>query len=173
MKERLAQHCEGLQHGLRGVVEPLVMTQDFIEKPAATFMHHAYMHGLIEHSLSVCDNCIKHADVAGETPCDVDVLVAGALLHDVGKGQEYTMTGKRLPISRELGHSLLGCEMLMQAAFTVDVDKDYLTRVRHVIASHHGRTEWGAVIEPQSKEAWLVHAMDLADSRVFAMEKRV
>jgi 3'-5' exoribonuclease len=163
MRETLEYHCNILEHGLGDLVRALVLTDDFLNKPAATFMHHAYVHGLAEHSLSVCLNSLRHANIANEFTLDTHVIVAGALLHDVGKVNEYTMTGKRLPASRDL---------VMQAAYSLDVDQEYLDRVRHVIASHHGRTEWGAVIEPNSREAWLVHAMDLADSRVFAMEKK-
>jgi len=165
---------EKAENALAKVVSALTTTPEFINGPAATFMHHAYVHGLLEHSLSVCENCMRYSglDVRGGT-WDLDVVRAGALLHDVGKVYEYTMTGKRLPASKELGHSLIGCKMLAMAAMTEDVDPEQITKIEHVIASHHGRQEWGAVVEPQTAEAWLVHAMDLADSRLFTAGKRV
>ncbi len=166
---------EGSADALANVVEALTMTPEFLNGPAATFMHHAYVHGLLEHSLSVCLNVGRYRGLGGAPidGWDPAVVAAGALLHDVGKVYEYTMTGKRLPASKELGHSLIGCKMLAMAAMTENVDPVQIAKVEHIIASHHGRQEWGAVVEPQSAAAWLVHAMDLADSRVFTMTKRV
>ena len=71
-----------------------------------------------------------------------------------------------------MGHALIGCEMLSQAAMTENVDLFLVDKIKHVIASHHGRTEWGAIVEPQTPEAWLVHCMDLADSRMFAGRRK-
>lgn len=159
---------------LAEIVDALTSTNDFLNAPAATFMHHAYVHGLLEHSLSVCTNAIRYVGLDGIVygRWDIDVVLAGALLHDVGKINEYTMTGKRLPAAKMLGHCLMGCEMLAQAAMTVSIDMAIVDQIKHVIAAHHGRLEWGAVVEPQTSEAWLVHAMDLADSRLFATAKR-
>jgi 3'-5' exoribonuclease len=161
--------------GLASVIRALTTTPEFICSPAATFMHHAYIHGLLEHSLSVCMNAMRYSGL-GEVRSggwDFDVVVAGALLHDVGKIREYTKTGKRLPASNELGHSLMGCEMLSEASMMENVDPVQIDKIKHVIASHHGRREWGAIVEPQTSEAWLVHCMDLADSRMFTTSKRV
>ena len=164
-----------IQPDLADLVLALTNTQDFLNLPAASFMHHAYVSGLLEHSLSVAHNAKRYSAI-GEVRSggwDLDVVLAGALLHDVGKVSEYTMTGKRIPASKELGHSLVGCNMVAQAAMTMNIDQDLLNKVMHVIASHHGRTDWGAVVEPQTPEAWLVHCMDLADSRMFSLSKRV
>lgn len=161
--------------GLREILHALLFTPDFTHLPAATFMHHAYVHGLMEHSLSVTMNAMHYSAIGeGRTGgWDLDIVIAGALLHDVGKVHEYAMTGKHLEAGKTLGHSLMGCEMFSMAAMTVEIDPRVSDAVRHVIASHHARPEWGAVVEPKTSEAWLVHCMDLADSRMFATSKRV
>lgn len=164
----------GISKPLAEIVQALTTTDEFLYSPAASFMHHAYIHGLLEHSLSVHKNATRFSGSgieevrAGGWGWDDDVVSAGALLHDVGKVQEYTRTGKRLPASKTLGHSLLGCEMFSQAAAYATIDQQIVDKVKHVIAAHHGRTEWGAIVEPQSPEAWLVHATDLADSHLFS-----
>lgn len=176
MKIRLANLTNNIQdRDLADVVKKLTSLQDFLYRPAASFRHHAYVHGLLEHSLSVTGNAIGF-EMLGEVRSggwDMDITIAAGLLHDIGKVQEYTITGKRLPAQKELGHSLMGCEMFSQAAWSSSVSESTAQRVKHVIASHHGRQEWGAIVEPQSAEAWLIHAMDLADSHMFALTKRV
>jgi 3'-5' exoribonuclease len=136
--------------------------------PAAKHNHHAYIGGLQEHTLSVahlCDMLAKHygADI------DRDLLIAGALLHDIGKVREigakagfpYTDEGKLL------GHILLGLRMVQDAAVAVhDLSRSRLMLLEHLIASHQGRYEWQSPREPAILEGLLLHYADDLDAKL-------
>ncbi len=134
--------------------------------PAAINVHHNYLGGLLEHSLEV-------ATIAGVVAkmypqADYGMLVAGALLHDIGKMEEYSyhafiyFSDK----GRLLSHTVLGYEMVnnSQAA------KKYLTEEQklhlgHLILSHHGKYEMGAPVLPQTLEAVILHQADMMSSK--------
>lgn len=135
--------------------------------PAAKRNHHAYLGGLIEHTLSVAHLCDALAGHYGEE-IDRDLLVAAALLHDIGKVREigaqagfpYTDEGKLL------GHILLGLQMVADAAAGVAaLDRDRLLLVQHLIASHQGRYEWQSPREPRILEGLLLHYADDLDAK--------
>ncbi len=138
--------------------------------PAAMRHHHAVLGGLLEHTLSVVAICDALASHYGDT-VDRDLLMTGALLHDVGKVREigarfgfpYTDEG------RLLGHILLGLQMIDQAAATVtDLDPRRLLLLQHLIASHQGRYEWQSPREPRVFEALLLHHADNIDAKAAA-----
>jgi 3'-5' exoribonuclease len=136
--------------------------------PAAKQNHHAYLGGLLEHTLSmahVCDLLARHYGTA----IDRDLLIAGALLHDVGKIREigaragfpYTDEGKLL------GHILLGLQMVADAAAHVgDLSHARLLLLQHLIASHQGRYEWQSPREPRTLEALILHYADDLDAKL-------
>lgn len=170
--------CTVSSPAIQDIIRGLTTTPQFLHGPAATFMHHAYIHGLVEHSLSVAGNALHYSGLGEvrQRGWNADVVVTAALLHDIGKVHEYTMTGKRLPAMKLRGHSLMGCEMIAQAIMLTTLtpeELEVMEHVEHIVASHHARPEWGAIVEPQTPEAWLVHCMDMADARMFAGSKRV
>jgi 3'-5' exoribonuclease len=162
--ERLASPWRQLAGHL--VLEPGFLTH-FANAPAARILHHAYVGGLLEHTLSMADLCRK---VAGHYPyVNLDLLVTGALLHDVGKAVEY----KSEPLfafsddGRLVGHIVRAVVMIEQAAAQLgNVDPEDLRQLVHLVASHHGTLEWGSPVVPKTLEAILLHQIDLLDSRV-------
>jgi 3'-5' exoribonuclease len=136
--------------------------------PAAKYNHHAYLGGLIEHTLSivaVCDMLAEHY----QPHVDRDLLIAGALLHDVGKVREigaragfpYTDEGKLL------GHITLGMQMVADTAAHVEgLSPQRLTLLQHLIASHQGRYEWQSPREPRTLEAYILHYADDLDAKM-------
>ncbi len=135
--------------------------------PAAKHHHHAYIGGLQEHTLSVARVCDMLAGHYGDT-LDRDLLIAGALLHDVGKVREigakagfpYTDEGKLL------GHILLGLRMVQDAAVAVpELSRSRLMLLEHLIAAHQGRYEWQSPREPSTLEALLLHYADDMDAK--------
>lgn len=136
--------------------------------PAAKQNHHAYLGGLLEHTLSVarvCDMLVAHYGAA----LDRDLLIAGALLHDIGKIREigaragfpYTDEGKLL------GHIVIGMQMVADAARGVpDLAESRLLLLQHLIASHQGRFEWQSPREPRILEAVLLHYVDDLDAKL-------
>jgi 3'-5' exoribonuclease len=143
----------------------------FLSHPAAKRNHHAYLSGLLEHSLSVagaCDRLAAHYRGIG-VELDRDLLIAGALLHDIGKLRElkgfpgvvYTTEGQLL------GHIVIGIQMVSQAAESVpDLSEERLLLLLHLIASHQGRPEWDSPKVPQMLEALVLHYADDLDAKL-------
>jgi len=146
-----------------------VEDRNFVEMfkcvPAGLRIHHAYKGGLLEHSLNVAklvDNVCKIY-----SQLDRDLLVTGALLHDIGKVREYTISQKGIEVTTEgelLGHIVMGVEMLIQKSRGIPYDK--LLKLKHLIASHHGEFEWGAPVLPKIPEALVLHFIENMDSKI-------
>jgi 3'-5' exoribonuclease len=143
----------------------------FRAHPAAKRNHHAYIGGLLEHSVSVATiagGLAAHYASQG-AKVDRDLVVAGALLHDIGKvkelkssaGFDYTTAG------RLLGHIVIGIRLVEdEAAHVAELDGDRLLALLHLIASHQGKHEWASPTEPQMLEALVLHYADDLDSKM-------
>jgi 3'-5' exoribonuclease len=143
----------------------------FREHQAATRNHHAYLYGLLEHTLSVtavCDRLYEHYRNQG-IQLDRDLLITGALLHDVGKVEElrpppeteYTTPG------RLIGHIILGIQIVgREAASVPGLSEERLLLLQHLIASHQGKPEWDSPRVPQLREAFVLHYADDLDSKM-------
>jgi len=135
--------------------------------PAASRNHHACLGGLFEHTVSVARLCDIVADHYGDM-VDRDLLIAGALLHDIGKVREigaragfpYTDEG------RLLGHILLGLRMIGEAAAGSGLDPERRLLLEHLVASHQGRYEWQSPREPHILEGFILHYVDDLDAKV-------
>ncbi|MFW5751695.1 MAG: 3'-5' exoribonuclease YhaM family protein [Planctomycetota bacterium] len=141
----------------------------FLAAPAATALHHARPGGLAEHTLAMVDLAQDLAQRYSQV--DLDLLRAGALLHDLGKIDELAWQGCFAYTSRGnlLGHIALGIERLEQLIATLpDFPRALHDRLIHMLLSHHGRLEHGALREPAFLEAWLLHAIDDLDATVDA-----
>lgn len=139
--------------------------------PAAKRNHHAYLCGLLEHTLSVvqlADKLGRHY-VGQGFEVDRDLLVAGALLHDLGKVREL----KSLPASgytnegQLLGHIVLGIQIVeRESAGIQELDPDRLLLLQHLIASHQGKPEWDSPKVPQLVEGLILHYADDLDAKL-------
>jgi 3'-5' exoribonuclease len=136
--------------------------------PAAKQNHHAWLGGLLEHTLSVVHVCDALAAHYGSA-LDRDLLIAGALLHDIGKIREigarsgfpYTDEGKLL------GHIVIGMQIVADEARAVpDLAPGRLVLLQHLIAAHQGRYEWQSPREPRTLEALLLHYVDDLDAKM-------
>jgi 3'-5' exoribonuclease len=135
--------------------------------PAAKGIHHAWLGGLCEHTLSVLQLGWRICDHYPQL--DRDLVTAGALLHDIGKareispeqGFEYTDEGKLV------GHLVLTCQLIREKAARIPgFPQDLEWRLTHLVVAHHGRHEYGSPKEPVTLEAMVVHALDELDTRV-------
>lgn len=142
--------------------------KEFQRAPAAKNMHHAYLGGLLEHTLSVAQLASLLADFY--PALDRDLLLTGALLHDIGKTQELTFNTFPFDYSdrgRLVGHLVLGVEMLREMVKTVqDFPEDLATRLEHLILSHHGRHEFGSPSLPMISEAFVLNFIDDLDAKL-------
>lgn len=139
--------------------------------PAAKRNHHAYLAGLLEHSLSVAkaaDAMCAHYQRQGAR-IDRDLLVAGALLHDIGKVRELS-AGRSIAYTDEgqlLGHILIGLQLVTREAGQIPGFRDEcLLHLQHLVASHQGRHEWASPKVPQTLEALILHYCDDLDSKM-------
>lgn len=143
----------------------------FMRASAATSMHHAGSGGLAVHTLGVFRVCQAEADVYPDM--DRQILLAGALFHDIGKMREMKSTVFETTYTPEgnlMGHLVLGCFMLepyCRAAGLPDALREHFF---HLILSHHGRIDFGAVKLPQSREALALSTADYLDSHMNMMD---
>ncbi len=149
--------------GLRALLETIFsgnLYDKFIMNPAGMRMHHAYIGGLLQHSVDVAGIAIALAEQIGNV--DKDLIVAGALLHDIGKLREissqigfpYTNEG------RLLGHIAMSIIIVQEAAAKLKLPSARLEQLQHILLSHHGDNEKGSPVECATKEAFIVHYAD-------------
>jgi 3'-5' exoribonuclease len=147
--------------------------EDFQIAPAAKGIHHAYGGGLLEHCLSMA----RIADFLSTHYPGVDrsLLLAGVLLHDIGKLKElHAEMGliEYTPEGRLIGHLVIGSEMVAAEAGAIrDFPQDVLIQLQHLILSHHGRQEFGSPTVPMTVEAFLLSQIDEMDAKMNLMEQ--
>jgi 3'-5' exoribonuclease len=145
--------------------EPLMAR--YVTAPAAKGMHHVFVGGLLEHSLAVAG--LVDAIVPSYPGLNRDLLVVGALLHDVGKVREmtylrsfdYTDEGKLL------GHITIGVEMVHEKVMAIPgFPEELALLIKHMILSHHGQYEFGSPKRPKTLEATVLNYLDDLDSKI-------
>jgi 3'-5' exoribonuclease len=146
----------------------------FRRAPAAKGFHHVYIGGLLEHTLSVVRLLEKAAGhYAG---INRDLLLAGGLLHDIGKIYEfsYERIVEYSDPGRLIGHIVMGVEMVdRKIAAIPDFPEQTAMELRHLILSHHGVLEYGSPKRPKTLEALIVHYMDDMDAKVNAFQETI
>lgn len=161
-----------LRRLLESVFRDLEIWEAFRQAPAAKAMHHAYLGGLLEHTLSLAR--LVQLSVRNYPFLDGDLVLAGALLHDLGKawelspdmGFEYTDKG------RLIGHILLGMEVLDRKIREIpDFPSDLGMHLKHIVASHHGELAHGSPKRPKTLEALFLHGLDNLDAKLWGVQQ--
>lgn len=139
----------------------------YCKAPAAKGMHHVYLGGLLEHSLSV----VRLVDAVVKLYPDLnrDLLVTGALLHDLGKVAElsYDRAFEYTDEGRLIGHISIGMEMLQERIGQLPgFPGDLAMLLKHMLLSHHGQYEYGSPKRPKTVEATILHYLDDMDSKI-------
>lgn len=143
--------------------------ENFKKWPAATRMHHAFSGGLAMHTLGVVKNAISFAEQL-ETYTDKELIVMGAILHDLGKLYEYTESGERTLEGDLFGHLYMGAKLVDEYFKSVPTEmitekmREQILLLQHIILSHHEKQEFGAVARPFIMEAYIVARADAADA---------
>ena len=139
----------------------------YANSPAAKSMHHNYVGGLLEHVLDMVE--IAKTTAKSHQQLDLDLLICGCILHDIGKVEEintstsitYTTKGSLL------GHIAIGYNMVEQRIQKFDLFPEYLAmKILHMILSHHGKLEWASPVTPKFPEAVALHNIDNLDAKV-------
>jgi 3'-5' exoribonuclease len=159
---------------LKVLLEAMLDDQDIARRyriaPAAKQIHHAFLGGLLEHVLSLC---VLARAIAPHYPgVDLDLLLTGVVLHDIGKIYELTYE-RGFAYSNEgqmLGHIHIGLRMVGEKLRALpDFPSGLRSLVEHMILSHHGQLEFGSPKLPQFPEALLLHYLDDMDSKMECM----
>ena len=138
--------------------------------PAAKSMHHSFLHGLLMHTV----NMVRCAQGLGDLYRDVvdeDLLIAGTLLHDFAKCEEFVTSSLGLVTDYSvngqlLGHLVMGARAAAEAARELGVPEEKSVLLQHLLLSHHGEPEFGAAVRPMCAEAEMLNLIDLMDSRM-------
>ena len=141
----------------------------FLKAPAAVSIHHVYKGGLLEHTLDVVEVCSKVAEKYSEV-IDSDLLITGAILHDIGKAYEYEITSSGINVTDKgelLGHISIGVNIVERVVKEIKgFPEELLIEVKHMILSHHGEFEWGSPVLPKTPEALVLHMIDNLDAKI-------
>lgn len=179
MLDELISIAQGFKdEGLRTLVTEILKDNRMamLYWPAAFKLHHAMRGGLLFHTLSI----VRLAEgVCKIYPfVDRELLLAGAMLHDISKLDEFIVgdTGIADDYSVQgnlLGHLVMGAVKISEYAKRLGTDENTVMMLQHMIISHHGEPEFGAAVRPMFIEAELLSELDLMDARVFEMREAV
>jgi len=162
----------------KGLMESFFDDQDFVrlfaKAPAAKAMHHVYLGGLLEHSLSVArlaaDVCLRYPTI------DRDLLICGALLHDIGKVAElrYARSFDYSDEGKLLGHIVIGVEMVDEKVrLLADFPRVKAMLIKHLLLSHHGQYDYGSPKRPKTLEAVVLNFLDDMDSKINGVQAHI
>ena len=152
----------------------------FSSSSAAKSMHHNLMGGLLYHTYRMVKAAYSVCDIY--TTLNRELLVCGTALHDIGKIEELSTSelgaANYTPDGRLFGHALIGIEMIDKMVAEADsaagretYNREDVRLLKHLIASHHGTLEWGAISLPAVPEAMVLHNIDMIDSRMYMYEE--
>lgn len=179
MFDELIKIAEGFKdQEIKAVV--LSIYNDYKEKllywPAAFRLHHAIRGGLLYHTLSIVRLATAVCKVYPSV--DADLLIAGAMLHDIAKTDEFVVneSGTASGYSLEgnlIGHLAKGAMIIEKAAEKLNTSENVKLLLQHMVLSHHGEPEFGAAVKPMFLEAELLSELDLMDARVYELAEAI
>lgn len=139
--------------------------------PAAISMHHAYRHGLLEHTVHMLRAARVLLPLYPEV--DSDLALAGIALHDIGKLEEYEgeLAARTSRIGTLQGHVVIGFRLARKAALQSGLNEDLTERLEHIILSHQGEKEWGAAAMAATPEAVFVSMVDNLDAKMGMVQR--
>jgi len=141
--------------------------------PAAFRLHHAVRSGLLMHTLSICKLAVAVAALYPSV--DKDLLLSGAILHDIAKSEEFNLAPTGLVDGYTVrgtlvGHLVGGAMLIEEIGKREEIDAETLTLVEHMLISHHGIPEYGAAVRPLFLEAEILSALDTLDANIYEIE---
>ena len=174
MYDRIVEIAKTVKHsGLRKLLASFLKDEEISAKlrrcPAAVSYHHAVIGGLLEHTLGVSELALV---VVEQYPdLDHDILIAGAILHDIGKVEEfdYARSFSYTDSGELLGHLYMGARMIEERSADIpEMTPEKVKSLAHLILSHHGAYEYQSPKLPMTAEALAVHHLDNLDAKINA-----
>ncbi len=163
---------------LKNVVSSMMQDNkaELLTFPAAEKLHHAMMGGLLYHTLSIVR--LAESVCAIYPSIDRELLLSGAILHDIAKIREYTVSSTGMVDGHTLegmllGHLVMGAEDVGRKCDELGVDPQKKFLLQHMLISHHGKLEFGAAVRPSFIEAEVLSQLDLFDANMFEMADAV
>ncbi len=159
---------------MQAILDDRPLMDRFRRAPAAKSMHHAYLGGLLEHTVSVAT--LASLMARHYATLNRDLLIAGALLHDLGKIDEFTydLAIDYSDSGRLLGHMILGVQIVEDKIRSIAAfPPEQAVLLKHLILSHHGEHEFGAVKLPMTREAFALHFVDDLDAKMNTLNRIV
>jgi len=174
MFQNLMEYIESVKNkDLRKILDYFFNDNDFVKRfqdsPAAMYIHHGWIGGLLEHTLSVVTLCMDILKL--HDGMDRDLLITGAILHDIGKIEEFTVTTS-IKVSTKgmlLGHVTIGIEILTRAMDKLETPEPLRFKIIHMIMTHMG--EYGSNKLPAFPEALTIFHADQLDAKVLQMSE--
>ena len=168
------EHIAAIGHAeLRATVQALFdeIGDQFRIAPAAVSMHHAYRHGLLEHTVHMARAARALLPLYPEV--DADLALAGVLVHDTGKVIEYQgdLVASKSRKGILEGHVVLGYQLVRKAGLKAKLNGDLLERLEHIVLSHQGELEWGAAVIAATPEAVFVAKVDDLDAKMGMVQR--
>ncbi len=176
--DQMMEELQGLidsisDDNIKKLVKVFFDDPEFVEKfkytPGAMYKHHGWLHGLLEHTLTVTKIAL---DIAKNYPqVNRDLVIAGAVLHDIGKVEEiqYSTTIKVSDFGNLIGHITIGAMMAATRFKDLDVPEILKQKILHIIISHHTLAIYGSPKSPEFPEAMIVAKADDVDAQVTRM----
>ncbi|MDD2736598.1 MAG: HD domain-containing protein [Desulfuromonadaceae bacterium] len=179
MRQELTRTIAALANPhLKGLMESFQADEPFMvlycQAPAAKGMHHVYLGGLLEHSLSLV-KLVKNV-VPLYSGINEDLLIVGALLHDVGKIYEMSFTRAidYTDAGKLLGHITIGVELVGEKIHAVEgFPRELSLLLKHMLLSHHGQYEYGSPKRPKTIEATILNYLDDMDSKINGIQAHI
>lgn len=174
----LLESCGGeVEAFLRYVFFENKLWEKFRTLPAAVSHHHAYVAGLLEHTIAVARTARSLAGTYSESGYEINmpVTVAGALLHDLGKMDSYRLVPapEMTVVGTVIDHIVLGYNTFAALARDFGLEERLFLAIGHILVSHHGCREFGSPVLPATPEAMVVSAADELDFRLFCWKNSV
>ncbi|MCL1909751.1 MAG: HD domain-containing protein [Kiritimatiellaeota bacterium] len=161
---------ENIRDIVAKMVDDNMRFNGFATAPASQRLHHAEIGGLLHHITDM----LRVARALPEVYpfLDPDLLIAGVIIHDIGKLRELSINNSGLaddytPEGRLLGHLIMGAQALRETAAELGVTCEKVMLLEHMILSHHGQREFGSPVIPQIPEALVLHMLDSLDAKMF------
>ena len=151
---------------LKGCLQKILSEKQFFyEAPAASRNHHTYKHGLLEHTVQIIELAFSMMNsMEAGIIINKDLIIAGSLLHDIGKINCYKFVEGGIGVCAALSeqdHIINGVALVSQY-----IQCDHLGELLHIVASHHKEKNYGSPVRPISNEAWIIHIADELSSKI-------